>query len=361
MDISSETTIGFAFLVAAVLSFISTPYVKWVADKVGAVDVPKDKRRMHTIPIPRLGGLAIFFGFLMSTLIFAPINIELRGILIGALIIVLVGVADDISPMKARVKLMWQIVAAIFPVIYGVRMEMITNFFGDGFIVFGNWSYLITILWIVGVTNAVNLIDGLDGLAVGVSSIASFSLFVIALLSADFGVALLAATLFGACIGFLPFNFNPAKIFMGDTGALFLGYILATMSVEGLFKFYTIISFAVPFLILALPIFDTGFAIVRRVMKGKSPMAPDRGHLHHKMIDMGFSQKQTVVILYAVSAILGMSAVIITGDGIIRMVLFMISLICAGIIGYKIFSSKNSKADDYEEDTKEENGGNKKT
>ena len=166
--------------------------------------------------------------------------------------------------------------------------------------------------WIVGITNAVNLIDGLDGLACGVSTISSMTMLVIALTVAEPDVALLMAALAGGCIGFLPYNLNPAKIFMGDTGSTFLGFILATVSIEGLFKSYAIISFAVPFLMLGLPIFDTCFAILRRVSHGQSPMSPDRGHIHHRLIDMGFNQKQAVAVLYVISAILGLSAVVLT-------------------------------------------------
>lgn len=164
----------------------------------------------------------------------------------------------------------------------------------------------------MAITNAVNLIDGLDGLAVGVATISSLTMLVIAMLVSENVVALMMAALAGGCIGFMPYNLNPAKIFMGDTGSTFLGFVLATVSIQGLFKFYTIISFAVPFLMLGLPLFDTCFAILRRLAKGQSPMAPDRSHVHHRLIDMGFNQKQAVAILYVISAILGLSAVVLT-------------------------------------------------
>ena len=197
-------------------------------------------------------------------------------------------------------------------------------------------------LWIVGITNAVNLIDGLDGLACGVSTISSMTLLVIALIVAEPDVAILMAALAGGCIGFLPYNLNPAKIFMGDTGATFLGFILATVSIQGLFKFYAIISFAVPFLMLGLPIFDTCFAIFRRVAHGQSPMAPDRGHIHHRLIDMGFSQKQAVAVLYIISAILGLSAVVLTTIGVVRAMLFLFALCTAGAVAGKLYLDRTS-------------------
>jgi len=185
--------------------------------------------------------------------------------------------------------------------------------------------------------NAVNLIDGLDGLSVGVCTIASISLLVISALLSEFTLVVIMAALTGACIGFLPYNINPAKMFVGDTGATFLGFILATMSIQGTFKTYAILSFAVPFLVLGLPIFDTAFAIIRRLLHGQSPMHPDRGHVHHRLIDMGFSQKQTVLILYLISGILGISAVLLTSSGAVRSLFFIVAFIIASIIAIKIY------------------------
>ena len=189
-------------------------------------------------------------------------------------------------------------------------------------------------------------IDGLDGLACGVSTISSSTLLVIALIVAEPDVAILMAALAGACLGFLPYNLNPAKIFMGDTGSTFLGFILATVSIQGLFKFHMIISFAVPFLMLGLPIFDTCFAILRRVAKGQSPMAPDRGHIHHRLIDMGFTQKQAVAVLYVISTILGLSAVVLTTSGTEKAMLFLMALCLAGAIAARIYLSHLNHTDD---------------
>lgn len=329
-----------ALFVAAVVALISTPVVRSLAFRIGAVDVPKDNRRMHDHPIPRMGGLAIFFGFLLSVLIFLPLTLQLRTMLLGAVVIVILGIFDDIYALSAKLKFAVQIFAALLAVMGDNRIMGLSNiniFSSEPYWELGWLSYPITIFWIVGITNAVNLIDGLDGLACGVSTISSMTLLVIALIVSEPDVAILTAALAGACIGFLPYNLNPAKIFMGDTGSTFLGFVLATVSIQGLFKFYTIISFAVPFLMLALPIFDTCFAILRRVSKGQSPMAPDRGHIHHRLIDMGFSQKQAVAVLYVISAILGLSAVVLTTNGTIRAMLFLVALCVAGGMAGMIF------------------------
>ena len=300
-DLTMEVNLLLSIFAAALVSFAATPLVKALAFKVGAIDVPKDNRRMHKVPIPRLGGLAIFFGFLFSVLLFSQIDRQLRGILLGAVMIVVLGILDDIMTLKAVPKFIVQILAAGVAVYAGCRIQYISNpnlFSSVLYVDLGVFSIPITIIWIVAITNSVNFIDGLDGLASGVSAISAGTLLLIALVVGEYDVALLMAALLGACIGFIPYNLNPARIFMGDTGATFLGYILATVSVTGLFKMYTIISFAVPFLILGLPIFDLCFAVIRRVAHGQNPMTADRGHVHHRLIDMGFNQKQAVAIAY---------------------------------------------------------------
>ncbi|RKI70605.1 undecaprenyl/decaprenyl-phosphate alpha-N-acetylglucosaminyl 1-phosphate transferase [bacterium 1xD42-67] len=333
-----------ALLVAALVALISTPVVRSLAFRVGAVDVPRDDRRMHDHPIPRMGGLAIFFGFILSVLIFLPLTPELRGMLLGGVVILILGIFDDIYALPAKPKFLVQIGAALIAVLQGNQIQFLSNpniFSKEAFWELGWLSVPITVVWIVGITNAVNLIDGLDGLACGVSTISSMTLLVIALIVAEPDVAILMAALAGSCIGFLPYNLNPAKIFMGDTGATFLGFILATVSIQGLFKFYAIISFAVPFLMLGLPIFDTCFAILRRVSHGQSPMKPDRGHIHHRLIDMGFSQKQAVAVLYIISAILGLSAVVLTTIGVVRAMLFLLALCAAGAVASKLYLDHN--------------------
>ena len=333
-----------ALAAAALVALLTTPVVRSLAFRVGAVDVPKDGRRMHDHPIPRMGGLAIFFGFLLSVLLFLPLTPQLRGMLMGGVIIVILGIFDDIFALPALPKLLVQIGAALVAVLHGNVIQVLSNpniFSSDPYWDLGFLSVPITVVWIVGITNAVNLIDGLDGLACGVSTISSMTLLVIALVVLEPDVALITAALAGGCLGFLPYNLNPAKIFMGDTGSTFLGFILAVVSIQGLFKFYTFISFAVPFLMLGLPIFDTCFAIIRRLAKGQSPMAPDRGHIHHRLIDMGFSQKQAVAMLYVISAILGLSAVVLTTSGVLRAMFFLAALAVAGGVAAMLYLSHN--------------------
>ena len=329
-----------ALLLAAIVALIATPVVKSLAFKIGAVDVPKDNRRMHKHPIPRMGGLAIFFGFMLSVLIFLPLNEQLRGMLLGSVIIVILGIFDDIYALPAKPKFLVQILAALVAVMAGNKVEFLSNpniFSSNPYWELGILSIPFSVLWIVAITNAVNLIDGLDGLACGVSTISSMTLLVIALVVSEPQIAILMGALAGACIGFLPYNLNPAKIFMGDTGSTFLGYILAVVSINGLFKFAAIISFAVPFLLLGLPIFDTCFAILRRISKGQSPMTADRGHIHHRLIDMGLTQKQAVAVLYVVSAILGLSAVVLTTNGVEKAMVVLLAFGVAGGVAAKLY------------------------
>ena len=292
-------SVGGALLCAFAVSFLMCPLVKSFAYKIGAIDVPKDNRRMHKKPVPRLGGLAIFLGFIVSMLLFVKVDHQLQGVVIQTLS----------NPNVFAESPYWDL---------------------------GWLSIPITVLWIVGITNAVNLIDGLDGLACGVSTISAISMLVIALLVSESDVALVMAALVGACLGFMPYNKNPAKMFMGDTGSTFLGYILATISIQGLFKYYAIVSFAVPFLILGLPMFDTLFAIIRRLAHGQNPMAPDRGHIHHRLIDMGLNQKQAVAALYVISSILGLSAVMLTSSGAIKAMLFLMALAVAAFLASRV-------------------------
>ena len=346
--------VAVALLTALVVSFLMTPVVKTFAYKVGAVDVPKDGRRMHKVPIPRLGGLAIFIGFMVSVLILGSVrgNVQMQSILLGSVIIVVLGVVDDICPLPALLKFVVQIAAALIPALNGVVIQAFSNpniFSESLYWVLGPLSIPFTVLWIVAITNAVNLIDGLDGLANGVSAISATTMLVIALLASEAEVAIVMAALVGACVGFMPYNLNPAKMFMGDTGATFLGYILATMSIQGLFKFYAVISFAVPFLILGLPIFDTAFAFIRRLAHGQSPMHADRGHIHHRLIDMGLNQKQAVATLYVISAIMGLSAVVLTTGGEQKAMLFFLTLCIVGAVAARVVFPKEIREELHEE------------
>ena len=328
----------FAFMVAFAFTFATTPLVRRLAFKIGAIDVPKDKRRVHKKPTPRIGGLAIIFGFAVAVLCFVELDRPLVGTLCGALIIAILGVIDDCRELDAKLKFVVQIVAALVVVYVGdTKIEIFTNpavWSENPYLILPEWvSVVITVIWIVFITNAVNFIDGLDGLAAGVSAIMSVSLVFIAARVGEYSIAIVGTAIMGACFGFLPFNFNPAKIFMGDTGSTFLGFMLASLSIQGVFKSYAVISFVVPLLILGLPLFDASFAMIRRVATGQNPMKADRGHLHHRLIDMGFSQKQTVFILYAISGVLGISAVLLAESGFLRAMLLLICVLILLLIG----------------------------
>ena len=335
----------FAFIVSFAFTFATTPLVRRFAFKIGAIDIPKDNRRMHKKPTPRIGGLAIIFGFTVATLCFAQPSRQLYGTLAGAAIIAVMGVIDDCKNLPAKLKFVIQIIAALVVVFAGdIKIDVFTNpnFLSDNpYWVLPEWlSVTLTVIWIVFITNAVNFIDGLDGLAAGVSAIMSISLAFISIRVGEYSIAILGIALMGSCFGFLPFNFNPAKIFMGDTGSTFLGFMLATLSIQGVFKSYAVISFAVPLLILGLPLFDALFAMIRRILRGQSPMTADRGHLHHRLVDMGFSQKQTVFILYAISGVLGITAVLLAESGVLRALLLVICVLILLLIGSML--GKNS-------------------
>lgn len=359
-DMGFVMTLVGALLASGVIAFLATPLVKNLAYKVGAIDVPKDNRRMHKQPIPRLGGLAIFIAFFFTVIVLADIDRQLQGILLGAVMIVVLGVLDDIMSLKALPKFLVQIAAAGVAVYHGCIIQFISNpnvFSETSYVDLGWMSIPVTIIWIVAITNAVNFIDGLDGLAVGVSAISTASLLIIALMVGEMNIAVILAALLGACLGFVPYNKNPAKIFMGDTGSTFLGFILATLSIQGLFKLYAIISFAVPFLILGIPIFDICFAFLRRIAKGQNPMVADRGHVHHRLIDMGFNQKQAVAISYMLTAILGLAAVLLTSSGELKALILIGAVFIVGAMGLRIIFKKPADHTEQSapaEETKEE-------
>ena len=309
-----------AAAVAFAIAFLTTPPVKRFAESIGAIDVPKDERRVHNHPIPRMGGLAIFLGFVLSMLLFVDMSTQIVGLLLGTVIIAVMGALDDIVNLNAWVKLAGQIVAAGVAIRCGIVVDAISNFTPSGGTTFlyTNWLAIpITLFWIVACTNAVNLIDGLDGLAVGVSTISSLTMLLVSLFVAEPSVSLILAALTGACVGFMPYNLNPATIFMGDVGSQMLGFVLSTASIIGLFKFHAIISFLVPLLALAVPLADTVFAFIRRIVHGQSPFHADRGHFHHRLLALGMSQKQAVAVLYGVSAVLGLIAVLMTGRSVV--------------------------------------------
>jgi len=344
-----------AAICAFCISVALTPVIRVLAFKFKVTDVPKDGRRMHKKEMPLMGGLAMFFAFLISVLIFCPPDQKTIGMLLGATLIVVTGIIDDKYEMRAIIKLLLQIAAAVIAVLSGIEMDYI-NLFGH-IIQFGNWSGLVTVVWIVALTNAINLIDGLDGLSCGISTISSFTLL-ISLIHTDtpFSVIVMIGILAGSCLGFLPFNFNPAKIFMGDTGALFLGYTLSVLSIMGYFKLNAIVTFWVPFLVFALPLIDTTFAFVRRILTGRSPFSADRGHLHHRLIDRGYDQKHAVLILYAVSGVSGIAAVLMSIGKFAGGVIMLCVAVAILILNLYLATEKTGEAEKTEpaEEVKEE-------
>ncbi|WP_219835814.1 glycosyltransferase family 4 protein [Paenibacillus sp. R14(2021)] len=309
-----------AFMISLCLALTLTPLVIKLAYKVGAIDKP-NHRKVHTKIMPRLGGLGIYGAFIGAYSAMQPFIPEglfrsydknlINAMLTGGSMIVLIGVLDDRFELSAKFKLLGQIVAACVVVFgFGVKIELLNIPFGDAIHPVASWlSIPITILWIVGVTNAINLIDGLDGLAAGVSAIAIGTILVMAAVMGFAPVILLSLLLLGGVIGFLVYNFHPAKIFMGDTGSLFLGFGLATLSMLG-FKQVTMVSFVTPLLIIGVPLSDTFFAIVRRWIHKKPIFAPDKGHLHHCLRELGFSHRRTVLIIYAIASFFGICAIL---------------------------------------------------
>lgn len=330
-----------AFMLAAITSMIVAPLMIKFAFKVGAVDVPKDERKIHAKPMPRIGGLSFILGFFVA-IIFSLLTVKvdtsvnLVGFFIGSAIVAAVGFLDDIYHIKPWQKLLGQVIAAILVIISGLRICYINIPFITMYGLNDILSVIITFFWIIGVTNALNLIDGLDGLATGVSAIATLALTIVFALNGSGELPLLiTVALLGGLVGFLPYNFNPAKTFMGDTGSNFLGFTLATVSMIGMAKTYTLMAIVVPVVILGLPIFDTLFAIFRRVLHHKSIMEADRGHIHHRLIDAGLSQKQAVLVLYGVTALLGILAVIILESNFWKVLILMAILAILSVIGIR--------------------------
>jgi UDP-GlcNAc:undecaprenyl-phosphate GlcNAc-1-phosphate transferase len=326
-----------AFVIAGIVSAFATPLVVRLALRLGIVDNDGSERRMHDLPKPRVGGIAVFFGFsfalftVLGVSLASPLGLmpasdqfdaihRLVGLLFGGMLILGVGVWDDVMHMRPRNKLVAQIVVALISMLYGFVIPGINNPFdhnpGTNWIDFPIWLGVpLTLLWYVGMMNAINFLDGLDGLLAGVAAISSVFLFVIAVLHANPVVALVVIALTGAALGFLPYNFNPARIILGDAGSLFIGYVFATVSIIGASKTAIAISVVVPLLVLALPILDTAAAIVRRASSGKRITEADRGHLHHQLIfRFGLNVRQAVLLLYAVCFVLGAVALAFSGE-----------------------------------------------
>jgi len=347
--------IAIAFLLAFITAFVITPYTIRLAKKVGAVDIPND-RRVNKKPMPRLGGLAVIAGFLVSVIYLVisasiegkinlledGLNIKLLGILGGMLVLGIVCYIDDVKDIKPLVKLAGQVVAAILVASSGVLIDNFTiPFKENSFVLNEVFSFILTVGWIIGITNAINLIDGLDGLSSGITLISCLSLVVVFALNESPLIAIILITaLAGAIVGFLPYNFNPAKTFIGDVGSNFMGFALAIISILGVAKTYTAIVLIAPIMILALPIFDTIWAIIRRIVKSKSikgVFKADRGHLHHRLMAKGYTQKQSVLILYGATATLGMTAIILLDSGIWKAASFALLVIAIVAIGYRDF------------------------
>ena len=360
--------IAISFLLAFIVSFMVTPYSIKIAENIGAIDIPKDDRRMRKKSIPKLGGLAVITGFAISLIyLISVMNIEgsinlfdenlyfkkLIGVGLGVIIITITGVIDDTKTLKPLQKLFGQVLAAIVAVSFGIRISAEDIPFIQNTELANELSMVVTVIWIIGITNAINLIDGLDGLSSGIALISCISLLIIFALNYSPMIAILMITsLIGALVGFLPFNFSPAKTFIGDTGSNFLGYILSIVSILGVAKTYTAVVIALPMLVLGLPIFDVVWAIIRRVIKGKSIKAifkADKGHLHHRLIARGFSQKQAVLVMYAMSAALGLFAIILLESGIWKALSFLLMVIAALFLGYRNFlTEKSEKGEKYE-------------
>lgn len=298
------------FVTAVLFSLVLTPLVRKVALALQVMDEPGE-RKIHAKPVPLWGGLAIFLSFLFTTKIYASGFEAFGAVIVGGTFITVLGLIDDRRPLSAKTKFLGQIVAALILVIMGTKIEFLTNPFG-GMIYLGWWGVPLTVLWVVSITNMLNLIDGLDGLAAGVAAIAAIALFVVASVKGQVIMAMLSAILAGSTLGFLPYNFNPAKIFMGDTGSMFLGFILATLSIEGALKGAATIALTIPLLALGVPFFDTLFAIIRRYREGRPVYLADRGHIHHRLLDMGLSQRMAVLVVYAFSIGLGITAVLLS-------------------------------------------------
>lgn len=331
LDVRMGIYIAIALLFAFLMTYALAPAVRRLAVRVGALDIPSDERRIHKWPIPTTGGLAIFLSFALGAIAFVPMNSSYVGLLLGAFMITCAGFLDDVYNLSPAQKLLVQTGAALLVAFSGVLIEKIAWF--DTFIYFGDWSIPITVLWIVTITNAINLIDGLDGLACGISAISSISLLIVSLLSIhDSAVILVTALLAGSCLGFLPYNRHPAQMFMGDAGAMFLGFVLAVISIQGFFKVNAMIAFVAPFLVLGVPILDTLFAFVRRILRGQHPFHADREHFHHRLLDMGLNQSQAVALLYAVSALLGISAILLAEGRRAAGALVMLISLAVGII-----------------------------
>ena len=313
------------------------PLIIKIAKHIGAIDKP-NSRKVHTKEIPRLGGLAIFLGMLLGYMLFAKQTTEMISVLIGSFIIVLTGVVDDINPIKAKSKLIGQIAAALVITFYGNITLSNIDAFGIQ-INFGVFSSIVTIIFILGITNCINLIDGLDGLSGGISAIYFLTIGIISIFKGQlFGLnVILSFIMLGSTLGFLVYNFNPAKIFAGDTGSMLLGFIISIISLLG-FKNITMTSIVIPMLLLAIPILDTLFAIIRRKLKRQSISKPDKCHIHHQLLDKKMGHKNTVLIIYGIDGLFALASIFyVLGDRILGMIVYGILTLI--VLWFMLFTS----------------------
>ncbi len=328
----------FAFLLAFFISLVVTPYTKPLAFKFKILAYP-NHRSMHKTPTSILGGLAIFAGFMITmTVCMLFVNefrtTEFYGFMVGGVLIWILGVIDDRYTLSSKIKLLGQVIVAIIVIASGNTIDFYNWPLPD---FLNNYGSVLTFFWIIGVINAINIIDGVDGLAAGVSAISSLCMAILCFISGSPTAVILSAALAGSTLGFLPRNFHPAEVFMGDNGAMFLGYVLAVSSIIGVYKEYAFLSIIISFLVLAFPIFDVSFAIIRRAVNGKPIMIADRGHLHHKLYDMGFSERHTVAILYVITIVTGFLAIIIAIDNVvtITIVFTFLAILFVMVISYR--------------------------
>ena len=349
-------------IITFILCMLLTPVSIKIAHKFNLVDIPTDNRRIHKKPMPRVGGIAIvvsmFLGFLIYYLFTKDIesialDVKFLGYAIGAFIIALMGIIDDIFNLRARYKFIFQLAAGIVVYFFEIRISGFKiPFFESDIINFELLDFPITLLWVIGVTNAINIIDGLDGLAAGISAISATALLIIFIAtSASLDAIIITAVLVGATLGFLPYNFNPAKTFMGDVGSNFLGFTLAVVSILGFAKGYTMIAIIVPIIALGVPIFDTLFAMVRRFLKGQPMLKPDGAHIHHRLLKRGFNQRQAVLILYTITSILCIISVLMIKANIWKLIILVIAMIFFVVLGI-ISMKKETEADDVKEEFK---------
>lgn len=339
MTIDIITVCGIVYMCAFIISVIFVPIsIKW-AHRLNALDIPKDDRKIHKKPIPRIGGVAIFIGFtaaaafifgasltkegaidknmgiaslrLLDDFSLNEQNMPILGALLGSVLIFIFGFIDDLKELSPKVKLLGQVISASAAFAFGVRITFFDFLFDYKINDIGLFaSYIATVLWIVAITNTINLVDGLDGLAAGIVAISSLCIAYIGYIHGHYLGAFPMLAIAGAALGFLVFNYHPAKTFMGDCGSQYLGYLLATFSILGSVKSATFVAVIIPAISLALPIFDTVFAIVRRLINKQPVMQADKGHLHHRLLRSGLGQRRTVLVIYGICGIMGVASVL---------------------------------------------------